>query len=109
MNQEYQKILEQVKNYAIDYLDSVGEKRAFPAQSQIDALKSFNEELPETGTNASEVIESLHRIGTCVGYNPVVIYSGKQKGPMVKWSRRRPLTAQSAVRIRLGSPKIRSA
>lgn len=64
MNQEYQKILEQVKNYAIDYLDSVGEKRAFPAQSQIDALKSFNEELPETGTNASEVIESLHRIGS---------------------------------------------
>lgn len=30
-----------------------------------------------------------------------------KKGPMVKWSRRRPLTAQSAVRIRLGSPNTR--
>ena len=64
MNQEYKLILEQVKDYAVEYLDDVEEKRVFPSQEQLNALSSFNEALPEAGTDAPKVIESLHRIGS---------------------------------------------
>ena len=64
MTREYQEILEQVKDCAIEYLEGVAEKRAFPSKEQLDALEFFNEALPETGTNASMVIETLHRVGS---------------------------------------------
>ena len=61
---ENKAILDQVKSYAEEYIDGIKEKRAFPSAEQIAALLQFDEPFPERGTDASEVIAKMHRIGS---------------------------------------------
>lgn len=64
MNKEYRNLLAQTERYAQEYIDGLSNKRAFPSSSQLAALAKFNEPLPEAGTNAADVIELLHEVGS---------------------------------------------
>ena len=61
---KYRAMLDQVKSYAEEYIDGINEKRAFPSEEQIAELSQFDGPFPEQGTDAQDVIEMLHRIGS---------------------------------------------
>lgn len=64
MDREYKELLRQVSGYAVEYMEGMPEKRAFPDEEQLAALAEFDEPLPEDGMDAAEVLEKLHRIGS---------------------------------------------
>lgn len=64
MTREYRALLEQAKDCAAEYIDGLAEKRAYPSEAQLAALAAFDEPLPESGTDAADVIGLLHRVGS---------------------------------------------
>ena len=48
MKQEYQLLLEQAKQYSIDYVDSLNGRPGFPKKSDLQNLVIFDEPLPKT-------------------------------------------------------------
>ena len=64
MEQAYRDLIEAVKDFSMEYMDGIGEKRAFPSGEQLTALSRFDEPFPEAGTDAMSVIEQLHRVGS---------------------------------------------
>ena len=64
MTRDYLDLLEQAKNSAVEYMDGMADKRAFPSAKQLEALSQFDEPLPKSGTDAASVIALLHRIGS---------------------------------------------
>ena len=57
-------IFKQVQTYAFDYADSVFDRNVYPTPDAIADLDKFDEELPESIGNASEVLEQLNQYGT---------------------------------------------
>ncbi|WP_415888142.1 pyridoxal phosphate-dependent decarboxylase family protein [Neptuniibacter sp. SY11_33] len=48
---------------AARYVDSIRDKRVFPTQSDLDALRNFDEALPQNGTAAIDVLQQLDLYG----------------------------------------------
>lgn len=63
MKEIYTELLEQVKDYALDYLSGVQERPVFPTEEALAALDTLEEPLPQEGTAPAEVMEQLHTIG----------------------------------------------
>ncbi|MCX7708794.1 MAG: aminotransferase class V-fold PLP-dependent enzyme [Clostridia bacterium] len=57
-------LFEQAKAYAYDYMDSIFDKRVYPAPEAIKGLEIFNEPLPHTASNPSDILELLHQYGS---------------------------------------------
>ena len=63
-NQNYFRLLDQVKGYAEEYIDGISDRRAFPSDDQINAMKELDTLLPVKGINPSKVLEELHHLGS---------------------------------------------
>lgn len=57
-------LLEQARQAAYAYLDDQATRRVFPSDEALCALDSFDEPLPAAPTEASQVIEQLHALGS---------------------------------------------
>lgn len=57
-------IFHQVKEYAFDYADKALERNVYPTDEAIENLHIFDEQLPDHISDASAVIELLHKYGS---------------------------------------------
>ncbi|HEX6891818.1 MAG TPA: pyridoxal-dependent decarboxylase [Chryseolinea sp.] len=64
MNNNEKQILLSAAIKALEYLTDIRERRANPTEDSIQALQAFNEELPDTGRDALQSIDFLHRHGS---------------------------------------------
>jgi len=74
--EEY-KILNSAAKHAIDYLNELPERRVFPAEESLQKLHKLSALLPETATNAEDVIDMLSEIGSI---NTVATNGGRYFG-----------------------------
>ena len=74
--EEY-KILNSAAKHAIDYLNELPERRVFPAEESLQKLHKLSSLLPETATNAEDVIDMLSEIGSI---NTVATNGGRYFG-----------------------------
>lgn len=58
------ELFEQVKNYAIEYMNSIHDQPVFPNQNSIDGLNIFREPLSSGPCDPHEIIEMLHDQGS---------------------------------------------
>jgi glutamate/tyrosine decarboxylase-like PLP-dependent enzyme len=58
------EIFELAKKYAYRYQQAVGERNVYPTQGALDNLRVFDEDLPQSPSSASQVIELLDRYGS---------------------------------------------
>src|SRR6185503_6474892 len=58
------KLLEQAKEYAVNYLAELPGRRAFPDKASLQELEKLVIPLPDSTTDPSEVIDLLHTIGS---------------------------------------------
>ena len=63
-DKQYGGLLEQVSQYAFDYINTIYQKPPFPDEKAIQELNVFDEELPFDGVDAFAVIKQLHEIGS---------------------------------------------
>lgn len=61
---EQKDILNQVKDYAFDYLNNSLDRNVFPSADAISQLKIFEESLPESVGNPKEILEQLNHYGS---------------------------------------------
>ena len=64
MKQEYQLLLEQAKQYSIDYVDSLNDRPVFPGKSDLQNLEILDDPLPKTGCGEASVMKILHSVGS---------------------------------------------
>lgn len=57
-------LFEEAKKYAYEYIDTIDEKRVFPSNEAIENLDKFNEPIPESPSNASDILKMLHTYGS---------------------------------------------
>lgn len=62
--EQYSELLNQTARYACDYIQTASQRPPFPGKSSIQALDTFDGELPAAGTDAAAVMRSLHEIGS---------------------------------------------
>jgi glutamate/tyrosine decarboxylase-like PLP-dependent enzyme len=74
--EEY-KILNAAARHAINYLNELPQRRVFPGKESLQKLDKFSGPLPETATNAEEVIDILNQIGSI---NTVATNGGRYFG-----------------------------
>lgn len=65
------KIFEQAKSYAFDYVDQSADRNIIPSEEAIENLHVFVEELPQSGTEASDVLSLLHQYGSPATVNQI--------------------------------------
>jgi glutamate/tyrosine decarboxylase-like PLP-dependent enzyme len=58
------KVLEQVTQYAIEYLQALPTRRVFPSQESLDLLTQLSTPVPEKGNTAEEIIALLNKLGS---------------------------------------------
>lgn len=58
------EIMNQVKNYAFDYMETANHLEVFPDDDAIRGLEAFNEPLPEEPDNPYTILEQLHQKGS---------------------------------------------
>ncbi len=63
LEMEQKEILDQVKEYAFDYLNNALERNVFPSLDAIENLEKFEEPLPDSVGNPKEILEKLNRYG----------------------------------------------
>ncbi len=56
--------LQRAAEAALQYADTVGERRVFPAGEAIAALTAFDEALPSTGADVVDTLDLLDRVGS---------------------------------------------
>lgn len=61
--EQYQALLEQAKQYAVEYISRVGQMPAYPSEKSLEALSDFDDPLPVKGTEPLSVLDMLHTIG----------------------------------------------
>jgi len=61
---EHYKILYAVADHALKYLEELPGRRAFPDKDSLAKLEQLSISLPESGSNANDVIETLNTIGS---------------------------------------------
>ena len=57
-------ILNSAVRYALQYLDELPERRVFPEKASLVDLEQFSSHLPESGSNAVDILEQLDRLGS---------------------------------------------
>jgi glutamate/tyrosine decarboxylase-like PLP-dependent enzyme len=57
-------LFEQAKGYAYEYMNGVFDRNVFPDEAALAKLKEFDEELPKTPGDPSEMLQKLHEIGS---------------------------------------------
>ena len=57
-------IFDRVKDYAFEYSDYALSRNVFPTREAIEALKEFDEVLPQTSNHPEKILEQLHRYGS---------------------------------------------
>lgn len=57
-------IFNQVMEYAFDYADKAMDRQVFPTPASIEAMKTFNEDMPALPGNSAEIIDMLHKYGS---------------------------------------------
>src|SRR6185369_13403735 len=73
---EYE-ILNTAAAHAFEYLEEISERRVFPAEESIRKLENFSFPLPDVATDAKDVIDLMHRLGS---ENTVVTNGGRYFG-----------------------------
>jgi glutamate/tyrosine decarboxylase-like PLP-dependent enzyme len=73
---EYE-ILNTAVAHAFEYLEELKDRRVFPAKESIKKLEKFSFPLPDVATDAKDVIDLLHRLGS---ENTVVTNGGRYFG-----------------------------
>jgi glutamate/tyrosine decarboxylase-like PLP-dependent enzyme len=58
------ELFEQARTYACEYMDGIQERRVFPAARTLEALRTFDEPLPESPTEPCEILRLLHEHGS---------------------------------------------
>jgi len=64
-------LFEQAKSYAFEYADDSPERNIFPSEEALENLSLFEEDLPASGTQAKEVLELLHHLGSPATVNQI--------------------------------------
>src|SRR5580765_924147 len=59
-----QEILETAKQFAIDYLDNVSQRRVFPSPESLQQLNELSFPLPDSQKNPLDILEQLNRLGS---------------------------------------------
>ena len=57
-------MLDKARQFAGEYIDSLGQRPVFPTEASLQALNSLNEPLPETSSDPGFVLKQLHEIGS---------------------------------------------
>ncbi|MEQ8363953.1 MAG: aminotransferase class V-fold PLP-dependent enzyme [Cyclobacteriaceae bacterium] len=57
-------IFEKAESYGLDYLSNVFERNVFPTQQALEDLNQLEEKLPQQSSDANEIIDTLHKIGS---------------------------------------------
>jgi len=57
-------LMEQAKEYALDYMKGVQERNVFPTSEAIEGLEAFREPMPEEPSDPYEIIKMLHEAGS---------------------------------------------
>lgn len=58
------RLLDEVRKYVDEYQRNLKDRRVFPDESALAGLQSFDEPLPDGGTESAEVLAQLHQYGT---------------------------------------------
>lgn len=61
---EDRSLFEQAKEYALQYMDSVADRRVFPPEEAVAALQAFRQALPEAPTDPHTILQQLHEVGS---------------------------------------------
>ncbi|MFH1136972.1 MAG: aminotransferase class V-fold PLP-dependent enzyme [Pseudomonadota bacterium] len=57
-------LFEQVKEYALEYMATISDRRVFPSEEALAGLQAFQEAWPDEPTAPGEILELLHRVGS---------------------------------------------
>jgi len=57
-------LMEQAKEYAIEYMNSVQDRQVFPSIEAIEDLQAFDEALPEMPSDPQDILKLLHEKGS---------------------------------------------
>ena len=57
-------IFNKSQKYALEYLDNAFERNIYPTDEAVKNLKYFDEDMPQSSTEAQEVLELLHKYGS---------------------------------------------
>ena len=63
-NTDYRQLLDIAHQQAIDYIENIDDRSVFPTPKAIANLAHFEEPLGEAGSNAADMLETLHRLGS---------------------------------------------
>jgi len=58
------KVFEQARAFAYDYIDKIYDRSVIPSEAAIERLRIFDEQLPETSCDPSEILQLLHENGS---------------------------------------------
>ena len=58
------ELFEQAKGYAYEYMDGVYDREVFPTDEALAGLASFDEPMPETSGDPTEMLRLLHEVGS---------------------------------------------
>ena len=62
--ESFSSLLDKARQFAGEYIDSLGQRPVFPTEASLQALNSLNEPLPETSSDPGFVLKQLHEIGS---------------------------------------------
>src|SRR5438034_89028 len=62
--ESFSSLLDKARQFAGEYIDSLGQRPVFPTEASLQALNSLNEPLPETSCDPAFVLKQLHEIGS---------------------------------------------
>ena len=57
-------LFERSKQYAVDYIEKIQDRRVFPDEKSLIDLDRFDEKLPDSPTNPHELLQMLHEYGS---------------------------------------------
>ena len=60
----FSSLLDKARQFAGEYIDSLGERPVFPTEASLQAMNSLNESLPEASCDPDFVLKQLHEIGS---------------------------------------------
>ncbi|MCK5099906.1 MAG: aspartate aminotransferase family protein, partial [Desulfobacteraceae bacterium] len=61
---EEKSVFDKSQGYAYEYLTNAFERNVYPTDKAIKNLEYFNEDLPQTSSDAQEIISQLHKYGS---------------------------------------------
>src|SRR5215468_1678182 len=62
--ESFSSLLDKARQFAGEYIDSLGQRPVFPTEAALQAINSLNEPLPEASCDPAFVLKQLHEIGS---------------------------------------------